>query len=239
MVTKEEALKEMSLNDKEIKVYLALLKLGQNTVNEISKEADLNRVTCYDILKSLLEKGYVSYVIKSGVKYFESVEPSKFLDELKLKQEKMQEIMPELELIKKSLLEKPDIETYEGINGLKSIFNDILKENKQADFIGAPKMLDALEFYFPHFIKQKRKQNIFSRVITEDCKEMHNYKKKAPKKYINMKFINKKIEITKIIYGSKVAFLTFDKENSIGILINHKEITNSERNMFKILWSSL
>ncbi len=238
MVTKEEALKEIGLNDKEVKVYLALLKLGQNTVNKISKEANLNRVTCYDILKSLLERGYASYVIKSGVKYFEAVEPSKFLDELKLKQEKIQEIMPELEVIKKSLLEKPNIETYEGINGLKSIFNDILKENKQTDFIGAPKMLDALEFYFPHFIKQKRKQNIFSRVITENCKEMHDYKKKSSKKYINMKFIDKKIEVTKIIYGNKVAFLTFDKENSIGILINHKEITEEEERLFESLWKS-
>lgn len=238
MVSKEQALKEIGLNDKEIKVYLALLKLGQNTVNEISKQADLNRVTCYDILKNLLESGYVGYVIKSGVKYFEAVEPSRFLDELKLKQEKIQEIMPELESIKKSLLEKPDIETYEGINGLKSIFNDILKENKQADFIGAPKMLDALEFYFPHFIKQKRKQNIFSRVITEDCKEMHEYKRKAPKKYINMKFINNKIDVTKIIYGSKIAYLAFDKENSIGILINHKGIAEEEKRLFERLWKA-
>jgi len=236
MVAKEEALKEIGLNEKEIKIYLALLKLGQNTVNNIAGQADLNRVSTYDLLKGLLEKGVVSYVIKSGVKYFEAVEPSRFLDDLKVKQEKIKEVLPELEAIKKSLLEKPKIEIYEGINGLKSIFNDILKENKQTDFIGAPKMLEALEFYFPHFINQKRKQNIFSRVITEDCKEMREYKRKAPKKHVDIKFVKHKIEVTKIIYGNKITYLTFNKENSIGILINNKDIVNTERNLFELLW---
>jgi hypothetical protein len=97
-------------------------------------------------------------------------------------------------------------------------------------------MLDKLEFYFPHFIKQKRKQRIYSKVITEDCKEMHEYKKKAPKKYINMKFTDKAIRVTKIIYGNKVAYLTFDKDNSIGILIDNKEIVEQERVLFEVLW---
>lgn len=79
MVTKEEALKELNLSDKEVKVYLSLLMLGQSTVNDIAKKANLNRVTTYDILKALLERGFVSYVIISGVKHFEAVQPSKFL----------------------------------------------------------------------------------------------------------------------------------------------------------------
>jgi sugar-specific transcriptional regulator TrmB len=33
MVTKEEALKEIGLNDKEIKIYLSSLILGQSSVN--------------------------------------------------------------------------------------------------------------------------------------------------------------------------------------------------------------
>ena len=236
MVTKEEALAEIGLSDKEVKVYLSLLMLGQSSVNNVAKKSNLNRVTCYDILQSLLEKGFVSYVIKSGVKYFESVDPSKFLDNLKEKQGKIQSILPELQEIKASLSEKPNIETYEGINGLKSIFNDILKENKQTDFIGAPKMLEALEFYFPHFIKQKRKQNIFSRVITQDCKSMREYKKKSPKKYLAMKFADKPVEVTKIIYSDKVAFLTFKEKNSIGILIDNKEISSQEKTLFEMLW---
>lgn len=236
MVTKEEALKELDLNEKEVKVYLALLMLGQSAVNAVAKKANLNRVTTYDILKSLLEKGFVSYVIISGVKHFEAVEPSKFLDLLKEKQEKIEAVLPELEAVKASLTKKPQIEMFEEINGLKSIFNDILKENKETWFIGDPKMLDVLQFYFPHFIKQKRKQGIFSKVITYDCPAMRKYKKEAPKKFIHMRFIKQKIDMTKIFYGDKVAFLTFRERNSIAILINNKDIADTEKKLFDILW---
>ena len=125
---------------------------------------------------------------------------------------------------------------YEEINGLKSVFNDILKENKETWFIGDPKMLDALQFYFPHFIKQKSKQNIFSKVITYDCPAMMKYKKETPEKFIHMKFIKQKIDMTKIFYGDKVAYLTFKERNSIAILINNKDIADTERKLFDILW---
>jgi len=236
MVSKEEALRELHLSDKEIKVYLSLLMLGQSSVNLISKKASINRITAYDILNALSERGFVSYVIKSGVRYFEAVDPTKFIDDLKEKQEKMKEVLPELHSIRASILKKPEIETYEGIPGLKSIFNDVLKENKETWFIGAPKMLDALEFYFPHFIKQKRKQNIFSKVITENCKGMKEYKKKGPKKYVDMRFIEEKIKVTKIIYAGKIAYLTFSERNSVGILMNNKEISEFEKMQFSLVW---
>ena len=236
MVTKEEALKELNLSDKEIKGYLSLLMLGQSSVNSISKKANLNRVTTYDIMESLLEKGFVSYVIKSGVKYFEATDPSNFLDKLKEKQEKIKAVLSELESIKASLTKKPQIEMFEEINGLKSIFNDILKEDKETWFIGDPKMLEVLEFYFPHFIKQKRKQKIFSKVLTYDCRTMRKYKQEAPKEHINMRFMDEKIEMTKIIYGNKIAFLTFREKNSIGILVNNKDIAETERKLFELLW---
>ncbi len=237
MVTKEEALRGLNLNEKEIKAYLSNLMLGSSTAQEIAKKANLNRVTTYDILKALIERGFTSYTIKSGVKYFEATDPSKFIDELKEKQAKVKEVLPELNKLKSSILKKPEIETYEGLPGLKSIFNDILKENQETLFIGAPKMLESLNFYFKHFITQKRKQKIFSKVITEDIKEMHEYQKNADPKYLTMKFIKDKIETTKIIYSNKTAYLTFKENNSIGILIKNKEITNTERMLFKEVWN--
>ncbi|MBU2523432.1 MAG: hypothetical protein KKE23_04045 [Nanoarchaeota archaeon] len=236
MVAVEEILIELGLSDKEVKVYLALLRLGQSSVTVVSEKANLNRVTTYDILKSLIEQGYVSYAIKEGIKYFEAVDPRRFLDELKERQEKVSSVMKELEGMKSSLKEKPKIEMYEEISGIKSIFQDILNENKEAWFIGAPKMLDRMEFYFPHFIKQKRKQKIFSRVITSDCKEMREYRKTAPKTAMDMRFVDEEIEITKIIYGDKVAFLTFREHDSIGIMIGSKDVSDFERTMFEILW---
>ncbi len=236
MTTKEEILKDLGLSEKEVKVYLTLLSLGQSTVNAIAKSSNLNRVTCYDVLKYLQEKGLVSYVIKSGVRYFEAAEPQKLLGDLQEKEQKLKTILSELEALKQLVKEKPTIELYEGLAGLKTVVEDVLKEEKESWFIADPNFMDALQFYFPHFIKKKRKLGIFSKVITLDCKRMRTYQKKSSRKFIDLRFINKRLPTTKIIYGNKMATLTFEKENSIGVIIENKQIADTERILFNLLW---
>jgi len=238
MASKEEVLEEWGLSDKEIKVYLALLSLGQSAVNAIAKKAVLNRVTAYDVLKYLQEKGLVSYVIRAGVRYFEAAEPQKLLGDLQEKAQKVESILPELEALKLSVKEKPSIELYEGIAGLKTVVEDVLKEKKESWFIADPTFMDALQFYFPHFIKKKRKMGMFSRVITLECKRMRNYQQREPKKFVDLRFINERLPTTKIIYGSKVAVLTFEKENSIGVIVGNRQIADTERKLFNLLWKA-
>jgi sugar-specific transcriptional regulator TrmB len=236
MPAKEQILKDIGLSEKEIKVYLTLLSLGQSSVNAVAKRARLNRVTCYDVLKYLKEKGLASYVIRSGVRYFEAAEPRKLLGDMQEKEQKLKSILPELEALKHLVKEKPSIELYEGIAGLKTIVEDVLKQRKESWFIADPNFMDALPFYFPHFIKKKRKLGMFSKVITLDCKRMRNYKKKSPTKYVDLRFINEQLPTTKIIYGNKVAILTFEKESSIGVILENKQMADTERKLFNLLW---
>ena len=55
-------LTEIGLNEKQAKVYLAVLELGGSKVTEIAALSKVHRVTVYDILKSLMEKGLVSSI---------------------------------------------------------------------------------------------------------------------------------------------------------------------------------
>jgi len=235
---KEEVLKDLGLSEKETNVYLALLSLGQSAVNAIAKKTRLNRVTVYDVLKYLQEKGLASYVVKSGVKYFEAAEPQKLLGDLQEKEDKVKSILPELEKLKQFLKEKPSIEMYESIAGLKTVVEDVLKEGKESWFIADPNFMDALQFYFPHFIKKKRKIGMFSKVITLDCKRMRNYKKESSRKDVDLRYINEKLPTTKIIYGNKIGVLSFDKQNSIGVIMENKDMANTERKLFNILWNA-
>ena len=77
---------------------------------------------------------------------------------------------------------------------------------------------------------------MFSKVITLDCKRMRDYKKNNPKKYVDLRFIDEKLPTIKIIYGNKLAILNFEKENSIGIMIKNKQIVDTERKLFELLW---
>ena len=160
---KEQALKQFGLNDKEIKVYLALLNLGTSNVHKIAERADIIRTTTYDILKSLIEKGLASYVIKNNIKYFEAANPEKIIGILEEKKQIIQDIIPELNKIKELVIEKPTIEVYEEKEGLKTILEDMLKTKQ--DILGyfSTKFYNTLITYFPHFRKRRAKLNIHSR----------------------------------------------------------------------------
>ena len=57
-------MKDLGFNEKEIKVYLSLIKNESLTAMEISQEARIDRTTTYDILESLEKKGFI--VMKLG-----------------------------------------------------------------------------------------------------------------------------------------------------------------------------
>jgi predicted DNA-binding transcriptional regulator len=64
----EETLEKLGLNEKEAKVYLALLELGQDTVQNIAQRASITRPTTYNILDALVKKGLTTQVDQDSEK---------------------------------------------------------------------------------------------------------------------------------------------------------------------------
>ena len=65
-----EILKEIGFTQGEIKVYEALLEIGESTIGLISKTANVTPSKTYPILDKLLKKGLISKVKKGKVLYF-------------------------------------------------------------------------------------------------------------------------------------------------------------------------
>ena len=72
-----EDLKKYGLSEKEARLYIALLKLGPSTVNNIAEEADIVRTTTYEILKKLREEGIVASMTLNNILNFEAADPEK------------------------------------------------------------------------------------------------------------------------------------------------------------------
>lgn len=68
----EQQLKQLGFADKEAKVYLASLKLGSNTIQEIARSAGVNRATTYVIIEKLIKKGLMSSIKKGKKTFFKS-----------------------------------------------------------------------------------------------------------------------------------------------------------------------
>jgi len=228
---KEEALRAFGLSNKEIEVFLANLKLGSSLVQGITRIAKLNRTSVYDILSSLEKKGFVSYTISSGKKYYQAINPQNLFNLLKEKENLVKQALPELNAIKESVAKKPSIEVYVGKEGLKNIFEDILQNSKSFDCIASKKHLfELFEFYFPHFVERRKKKRISVRIISDE----KPYDKEAP-----FKKIKNEIKTATWLYKDKIAMVSLEEKEPIGILIQEKNFFDTQKLMFNLLWSNL
>ena len=63
-----EALRKFGLAEKEAKVYLSLLGLGEALASEIAAKTNIARQLVYDLFERLIELGLVSFIIKSTLR---------------------------------------------------------------------------------------------------------------------------------------------------------------------------
>ena len=130
------ALQDLGLNDKEAKIYLALLKLGESTSVQIAKEIDVHRRTIYDNLNILMKKGIVGYKIKKGVKYFNASNPNSFGIFLEEKQHIFDDVLPSLLNRYKEKTTFPVIDVHVGTEAVKTILEDVIRQKGEAYWVG-------------------------------------------------------------------------------------------------------
>ena len=137
------AIQNSGLSEKGAQVYLTLLDLGGAFPSQIAKHAKLQRSTVYEVLSDLAIKGLVSEVEKRG-KYFYSIEhPQRLLHfseravlRAQEQQQKLQELLPNLEGLYAGVSNKPKISYFEGINGVMEIYEDHLATHKKYEMVG-------------------------------------------------------------------------------------------------------
>lgn len=234
-----ETLKNIGLGHNESKVYLTLIKLGSSMAGRIAKEANIDRSAGYDSLKSLLKKGLVSYVVEANRKKFSAVTPEKLKDYLKEKESLVEDILPGLKEMFKTKEEPSNVTMFKGYKGLKSVFEDILreakgKENLVIDSSGA--FSEKMPYYAPHFIKGLEKNKISVRQIVRKNKN----KKLHPSKTTQLRYfpedINETIIITNI-YANKIALILWTDVPE-AVIIKNKFASEAYKNYFELLWKT-
>jgi len=238
-----QALKDLGLSEKEIKVYVAGLKLGLANVSSYAEKANLPRTTIYDLLKSLKEKGLASYVIKSGVKYFSVANPKELLEKLQEKEKKIKEILSELENLQKVSIEKPKVEFYQGLEGIKTVADDIIKKPKTTYFAFiSEKALKFIPIYHLQYRRKRKERKIFVNIITEKTPVTEELKRKDKEELRETRFLEKvmKNSVTSFfIYGNKIAYIIATEMEQVGVIIENKDIAEFQKKIFDQLWKKL
>ncbi len=240
---KEEALRKFGLTDRETRVYLILLELDEALASKISEKTGIPRTLVYDILENLLNKGIVSYVIRSNKKYFSAVNPKNLIEVLRNqeheKEQLIKQALPELLILKdKKPKEKVKVEVYEGREGIKTLFNDVLRIGKEFLCFGSTGIsTDIIPYELTRFHKERIKRKINWKVIYNDDKLGRKRGQETSKwKYSQVKYMVKTSPTTTYCYDNKIAIVLWMKEKLIAIIIQDNTIAKSFKEFFNILW---
>ncbi len=244
-----DILKDIGLTDGEIKVYTALLGLGETTTGPIVDNSGVSVSKVYNILNRLGQKGLVSHIMKGGTKYFKAADPKRLIDFFEEKEKMMidekQEllkIIPILEAKKGSLLTEETAQVYDGLRGIQTARERSLKTMKKGDImwiLGISKTpYDKLTGYFKDFHKRRVSKGIRCNYLYNECaREFAEASKKfrlsdvrlMPKDMITHGWVE--------IYADTVTIgINFAKSFSVVIINN--EVAESFKNYAKLLWNT-
>lgn len=237
----KEVLEEIGLSEKEVDVYLALLKLGEASASRVSEIANLNRVTSYVLLKSLSEKGFCSIYTKNNIQHFKPIKPEQIIGLLEGKKDKIKVIMPLLKEQEGAVSEKPEVSMFEGRKGVVTMLELMLKQagnNKLVLAYGNLTIAEKImEYEVLHWRKKRLSKEIQMNIVVDSIKEFEPKKEKLWQKLSKWKE-NKELanlEIFVMISGDLISYTTF-KGDVMSIMIKNKEIAEKERFNFNNLW---
>ena len=122
----ERLLVLFGLNEKETKVYVACLQLGQDSAYNIAEKSGVKRATTYLILRSLVKKSLVTTHITSKSFLYSAASPQNLVSQLEHRKKEIEQSLPSLMALYNSQPEKPTIEIFEGLDGVKQIYEEII-----------------------------------------------------------------------------------------------------------------
>ncbi|MBU1704624.1 MAG: helix-turn-helix domain-containing protein [Nanoarchaeota archaeon] len=135
-----EILENIGFTKGEIKVYFALLKLGNTSSGAIINRSGVSRSKVYEILDKLKEKGLVTEVIRKNIRYFQAASPERIKEYMDRKKDQLiklendfEGILPSLTEMQKYQEDKQQVKVYVGLEGLKTLYSEILATMKKND----------------------------------------------------------------------------------------------------------
>lgn len=231
-----QILKKIGLDEKEIQVYLSLLRIGSTTASKISKETNIDRATCYRYIDSLIYKGLVSHIIQNNIRYFQAAHPEKILKDLKEKEDELKKILPELINLSNLPKEETVAEVYGGKDGLKTVLREILR-NKENHFVLGDEghFQKIFPIFFKQFINECKRNKINEKILCSAS--ILNTVKKFDYKYSTTKALPSGISLptTTIIYNNKIVLFNWQPPYN-AIVISNKNLADTYKNYFEILW---
>ncbi|MDD5341597.1 MAG: helix-turn-helix domain-containing protein [Patescibacteria group bacterium] len=237
----------LGLKKNQVKIYLTLLQLGSANIQEVADKAQIKRTTTYSILDSLIKRGFISFSQKGTHREYFAENPKKITAYFKQQEEKIRneedafsELMPELLSFYNIRGIKPKIRTYEGLDGIKAIFDESIESKYNEDMLvysAYESTTKYLEQYIKEYIVRRVKKGLKQRCLAELSSQSMELQKNDGEELRITRLISKeKFPLFNqiIIYGNKVFIASY--KDLLSIIIESSAIARTQKTIFELAW---
>ncbi len=233
------SLNNIGLSDKESKIYVTLLKLGEATVAEISTEAGIKRPTAYIILDELRKKGIALKIPHPKKIVYQAKPPNELFERAKENLNEFQRLLPKINAIS---VQKKSIKTlyFEGFQGVKDALFYRMNELKGETVSGFWAKNSGIEKdvfgLLDKWGKQYLKNNITIAGITPDHESIRDLRLKYPEEY------KKIVPVSEAEYSSDISIdvvkdfvRIIDPHSLKAIIIENDRVARALKQIFTIV----
>ena len=243
-------LERLGFTRNEANVYLAALRLGKCSVQQLASTTGLNRITVHGIVEKFEGIQVFLRTYEGKRRRVTPVDPSRlqFLlkreeESVQSKQVALQTIFPSLQELFQKTQRGLEVLTFQGEEGYRRICDDVLQSTTEIlEYANIDHLTKAIGGYLQSdYLPTKHKLKLKTKFLFVDTagarkyiKENYMQPNRAPMevKFIDSKVFN--IDTYLVIYGEKVALLTPSNMNAV--IIKDKAVSDSLRPFFNFVW---
>ncbi|MDP2668293.1 MAG: helix-turn-helix domain-containing protein [bacterium] len=239
-----EALQNIGLNEKEAKVYTALLSLGESTAYVIADRAGLKKPTTYVILEQLIKKGAARLIPRAKKARYAAIPPEELLAMSEERLQFTKKILPELLALAEGKTQKSKTLFFDNLPAVKKAFLNQAKIMAGKEMIGfyahAGEASKDLLSFFDEYNDELKKRKVSLRGIAPDSPDLKHFRDSDAEYDRTMKIVpfeEYSAPISMDIGEKHVMFFEF--KNTQATLIESERIANTMRQIFEMLWKQL
>lgn len=237
-----KALASLGIEEKSAKVYLAGLALGTTSVQGLARKSGLKRPTVYLHLDDLVKQGLFEHVSINNKKYYRAVDPSVLEDRLKQNLATLQKEMPQLMALRSDTMGKPQVQVFEGEEGVRHVYNEIKKAHSLRIWSNIGQVYGPFHNTNMEVAEALKENGAGTREIIADNKESRRYARLVAKvigpTYTVRTATVEGIENDTIIYDNVVAIFRLHGLNMFVVRIEDATIADTMRAVFEMAWKT-
>jgi sugar-specific transcriptional regulator TrmB len=230
-----EKLLHVGLTGTEAKIYLMLLDISKAQAGVLARKTGIHRRSVYDALDRLIEKGLVAYIVENGLRFYMPEDPKRLQTLIDDKRDEIYSVLPQLHAKYSTDKGKQETLFFRGKQGIKTVFEDQIRDGKDVYIMGAsPVARELIKYYLPHYTTKRIAAKMKLHLLYYDKRQAVD---KIP--FSKVKYLPKKYDslVSTNIYGNKCVIIIWLPHDPVAILIKQPDVARAFKGYFEMLWA--